>query len=112
MVFSLSRPVDETVVLITGATDGLGRGVAERLASEGATLLIHGRNPERLADAATEIELATGNDRIRTLLADLASLEQVRSLADEVGRSTDQLHVLINNAGIGSGKPELTTRQE
>jgi len=112
MVLSVSRSVDETVVLITGATDGLGRGVAERLASDGATLLIHGRSAERLAAAAAEIERETGSDRIRTFLADLASLEQVRSLADEVERSTDQLHVLINNAGIGSGAPELKTRQE
>jgi NAD(P)-dependent dehydrogenase (short-subunit alcohol dehydrogenase family) len=107
-----SRSLQETVVLVTGATDGLGRGVAERLASEGATVLIHGRDPSRLATTAAEIERGTGNARIRTHLADLASLEQVRSLADEVQRSTDRLHVLVNNAGIGSGRPELTTRQE
>jgi NAD(P)-dependent dehydrogenase (short-subunit alcohol dehydrogenase family) len=106
------RSIEETVLLVTGATDGLGRGVAERLASEGATVHIHGRDPERLETTAAEIERATGNDRVRTHLADLASLEQVRTLADEVGRSTDDLNVLINNAGIGSGKPELTTRQE
>ena len=111
MVLSV-RPPEETVVLVTGATDGLGRGVAERLASEGATVLIHGRDPERLAAAAAEIERATGNARIRTYLADLASLAQVRSLADEVEHSNDELHVLVNNAGIGSGRPELTTRQE
>src|SRR5689334_12017264 len=104
--------VEETVVLVTGATDGLGRGVAERLAADGATVHIHGRDPERLAAAAAEIEEATGNSRIEIHLADLASLEQVRSLADEVERSTDRLDVLINNAGIGSAKPELTTRQE
>jgi len=105
-------PVEETVVLVTGATDGLGRGVAERLAADGATVHIHGRDPERLAAAAAEIEQATGSGPIETHLADLASLEQVRSLADEVERSTERLDVLINNAGIGSGKPELTTRQE
>lgn len=100
------------MVLVTGATDGLGRSVAERLAGEGAMVHIHGRDPERLAMAAAGIERATGNGRIRTHLADLASLEQVRTLADEVARATDRLHVLVNNAGIGSGKPELTTRQE
>jgi len=100
-------------VLVTGATDGLGRGVAERLAAEGATVHIHGRNPERLDAAAAEIEAkSSGNGRIETHLADLASLEQVRSLADDVERSTERLDVLINNAGIGSGKPELTTCQE
>ncbi len=107
-----SRSIEQTTALVTGATDGLGRGVAERLASDGATVLIHGRDPERLARTAEEIERATGNTGIRTHLADFASLEQVRALADEVERSNERLHVLVNNAGIGSGRPELTTRQE
>jgi NAD(P)-dependent dehydrogenase (short-subunit alcohol dehydrogenase family) len=106
------RSPRETVALITGATDGLGRSVAQRLAAEGAVLHIHGRSPDRLSTTASEIGRATGNERIDTHLADLASLEQVRALADDVIRSTDRLHVLINNAGIGSGRPELTTRQE
>jgi NAD(P)-dependent dehydrogenase (short-subunit alcohol dehydrogenase family) len=106
------RGIEETVVLVTGATDGLGRGVAERLAGEGATVHIHGRDPERLLSAWAEIERSSGSDRVRAHLADFSSLEQVRSLADEVRRSTEELHVLVNNAGIGSGRPELTTRQE
>jgi len=106
------REIEETVALITGATDGLGAGVAQRLAVEGATVHIHGRDPDRLASTAARIERATGNERIRTHLADLAMLEQVGALADDVERSTEQLHVLVNNAGIGSGRPELTTRQE
>ena len=57
------RAVADTTVLITGATDGLGRGVAERLASLGATVHLHGRDPERLA--ATEREIRDG-DRQRS----------------------------------------------
>jgi NAD(P)-dependent dehydrogenase (short-subunit alcohol dehydrogenase family) len=106
------RSVGDTEILITGATDGLGRGVAERLASQGAILHLHGRDPERLANTAGEIRETTGNERLTTHLADLASLDQVRGLADEVQASTDELHVLINNAGIGTGRPDLTTRQE
>jgi NAD(P)-dependent dehydrogenase (short-subunit alcohol dehydrogenase family) len=106
------RTADQTTVLITGATDGLGRGVAERLAAQGATVHLHGRDPDRLAATAAAIERATGNDRLRTHLADFASLDDVRALADEVERSTEHLHVLVNNAGIGSGRPEQTTRQE
>src|SRR3954468_11878607 len=102
--FAAMRPT----VLITGATDGLGRGVAERLAADGATLLLHGRDEERLAATAA----ALGTDRVKTFRADLASLDEVRALADEVQRSTDELHVLISNAGIGTGRPDLTTRQE
>jgi NAD(P)-dependent dehydrogenase (short-subunit alcohol dehydrogenase family) len=106
------RPIDQTTLLITGATDGLGRGVAERLAALGADLHLHGRDPKRLAATAEAIEAETGNQRIQTHLADLASLDQVRSLADEVQASTEQLHLLISNAGIGTGEPDLPTRQE
>ena len=106
------RPTDQTTALITGATDGLGRGVAKRLAADGADLHLHGRNPDRLASTAEAIKAETGNQRVQTHLADLADLDQVRALADEVEASTEQLHLLISNAGIGSGKPEKTTRQE
>jgi NAD(P)-dependent dehydrogenase (short-subunit alcohol dehydrogenase family) len=106
------RAIEETTILITGATDGLGRGVAERLAADGATVHLHGRDPKRLAATAAEVRSATGNERLVTHLADLASLEDVRALAADVERSTDRLNVLINNAGIGTGKPDKTTRQE
>jgi NAD(P)-dependent dehydrogenase (short-subunit alcohol dehydrogenase family) len=106
------RPIDQTTVLITGATDGLGRGVAERLAADGADLHLHGRDPERLASTADAIRGESGNEQVQTHLADLASLQEVRGLADEVEASTDQLHLLISNAGIGSGRPDKTTRQE
>jgi NAD(P)-dependent dehydrogenase (short-subunit alcohol dehydrogenase family) len=106
------RAIEDTEVLITGATDGLGRGVAERLAAAGATVHLHGRDPERLAATAQAITDATGNERLQTHVADLASLDQVRALAAEVEGSTGELHVLINNAGIGTGKPDKPTRQE
>jgi NAD(P)-dependent dehydrogenase (short-subunit alcohol dehydrogenase family) len=106
-----SRPPSETVVLITGATDGLGRGVAERLAREGCTVHLHGRDAGRLAATAEAIAAATGNDRLVTHRADLAALAEVRALADEVIASTAALHVLISNAGIGDGRPDLPTRQ-
>jgi NAD(P)-dependent dehydrogenase (short-subunit alcohol dehydrogenase family) len=106
------REPDETVALVTGATDGLGRGVAERLAELGMTVHLHGRDAEKLAAAAREIAAATGNDRIETHLADFASLAEVRNLADAVTAATDRLHVLVNNAGIGSGKPAPVERAE
>lgn len=95
----------EQTILVTGATDGLGRAVVERLASGGARVLVHGRSEERLARTAEEIERA-GGGHVETVRADLASLDQVRALAEEVRRRTDRLDVLVNNAGIGSGEPD------
>ncbi|HEX8133316.1 MAG TPA: SDR family NAD(P)-dependent oxidoreductase [Actinomycetes bacterium] len=99
------RPVEDQTILVTGATDGLGRALARELATRGATVLLHGRSKERLEDARRELQEATGSDRLRTYLADFASLEQVRRLAREVAGDQERLDVLVNNAGIAGGGP-------
>jgi NAD(P)-dependent dehydrogenase (short-subunit alcohol dehydrogenase family) len=108
----MTEAVGERVALVTGATDGVGRGVAERLADLGMEVHVHGRDDAKLAATAAAITAATGNERIVTHRADLASLAAVRGLADEVAASTDALGVLVNNAGIGSGKPAPVERAE
>jgi NAD(P)-dependent dehydrogenase (short-subunit alcohol dehydrogenase family) len=97
------RPVGELTVLVTGATDGLGRRVAEQLAAAGATVLLHGRDPARGERALDEIRRATGNSRLRYYNADFASLDEVRRLVEGVEAGEERLDVLINNAGIGGG---------
>ena len=86
--------------LITGATDGVGRLVAKQLAEKGFRMLVHGRNRERGESLVREIEAAGG--KATFLRADLASLAEVRSLAEMVKSQTPKLELLINNAGIGS----------
>jgi len=93
---------DAPIVLITGATDGLGRALAGRLAADGARLILHGRDAARLAQAADDIGAAS---RPVTFVADLAELAQVRQLARDVRGATGRLDVLVSNAGIGSGRP-------
>jgi len=107
----MSRAPEDTVALVTGATDGLGRALAERLAGTGMTVHIHGRSEEKLEAAAREIVAATGNERVYTHRADLASLAEVRGLTDEIA-ALDALHLLVNNAGIGSGLPDSPEREE
>jgi NAD(P)-dependent dehydrogenase (short-subunit alcohol dehydrogenase family) len=88
-------------VLITGATDGLGRHVARDLAAQGWTVLVHGRSASRAAGVLPGA---------RAYVADLSSLAEVRRMADEVLASERSLDVLVNNAGIGSAAGE--SRQE
>jgi NAD(P)-dependent dehydrogenase (short-subunit alcohol dehydrogenase family) len=90
-------------VLITGATDGVGRRVAERLGAAGADVLIHGRDAARAESLARTIENSGGTATV--LLADLASLDEVRGLAKAVAHDRPRLDVQIYNAGIGGGKP-------
>ena len=85
-----------STVLVTGATDGLGRALATRLAGEGATVVAHARSEERGREALAE--LLDGPGDVRLVVGDLASLSAVRALADQV---PDRLDVLVNNAGIG-----------
>jgi NAD(P)-dependent dehydrogenase (short-subunit alcohol dehydrogenase family) len=99
------RPVDEQTILVTGATDGLGRALARELAARGALVLLHGRSTQRLEATRREIAEATGGHRLRTYQADLASLEQVRRLGREVDGQQERLDVLVNNAGIGGDGP-------
>jgi NAD(P)-dependent dehydrogenase (short-subunit alcohol dehydrogenase family) len=97
------RTVRDLTVLVTGATDGLGRRVAGDLAAAGATVLLHGRDRARCEQALEEIRDATGSERLRSYLADFSSLDEVRRLAEEVEAGEERLDVLINNAGIGGG---------
>jgi NAD(P)-dependent dehydrogenase (short-subunit alcohol dehydrogenase family) len=98
------RPVDQQTILVTGATDGLGRALAGELAARGATVLLHGRSEERLEETRRELGEAAGNERLRTYLADFAALDDVRRLARAVEQDQERLDVLVNNAGIGAGK--------
>ncbi|MGX1274597.1 SDR family NAD(P)-dependent oxidoreductase [Streptomyces phaeoluteigriseus] len=81
-------------ILITGASDGLGRALAEDLARDGHQLLLHGRNAARLAEVAQ----VTGGE---VFSADLSSLRDTRRLAAEITARHDRLDVLVNNAGVG-----------
>jgi NAD(P)-dependent dehydrogenase (short-subunit alcohol dehydrogenase family) len=98
------RDPAEATILVTGATDGLGRRVALELAGKGATVLLHGRNPERLEAALEDVRERTGNENLGSYLADLSSLGEVRTLAEQVFSDHDRLDVLINNAGVIVGE--------
>jgi NAD(P)-dependent dehydrogenase (short-subunit alcohol dehydrogenase family) len=105
-------PIERQVILVTGATDGHGKGVALDLVKQGATVLVHGRDDRRIADTLAELRAAGAADRCRGYKADLASLEEVRALATQVMEKEPRLDALVNNAGIGTRVPGGGARTE
>ena len=95
-------------MLVTGATDGLGRHVARELAAEGATVLLHGRSQERLEAVLEDVRTQAGGVEARSYLADLSSLAAVRGLAERILADEGRLDVLINNAGIASRERRMS----
>jgi NAD(P)-dependent dehydrogenase (short-subunit alcohol dehydrogenase family) len=94
----------EKTVLITGATDGVGKVVARRFASAGAKVLLHGRDREKGAAVLAELRRETANPHLEYFCADLSSLSEVRHLAEALSSQHKRIDVLINNAGIGGGR--------
>lgn len=87
------------VVLITGATNGIGEVTARELAKRGATTVIIGRNEEKTRQVAAAIKQQTGNQQVDYFIADLSIMDQVRQLAQDFKAKYNQLHILVNNAG-------------
>jgi len=89
----------QKTIMVTGATSGIGKETAHELAIRGAQIIVAGRNKDKAEATTTWIREDTGNDRVDYLLADFASLEDVRRLADQFTQRYDRLDVLVNNAG-------------
>jgi NAD(P)-dependent dehydrogenase (short-subunit alcohol dehydrogenase family) len=102
------KPIEQQTILVTGATDGIGKLTAMRLAVRQARVIVHGRNKEKVDRVVTEMQHSTGNSRIEGFTADLSSLALVRGLAEDVLAKHSSLDVLINNAGVGSADPRLS----
>jgi NAD(P)-dependent dehydrogenase (short-subunit alcohol dehydrogenase family) len=88
------RDLSGRTALVTGATSGIGRAAAKRLARDGAEVLVHGRDAERGAQTVEEI-VADGG-RAQSISADINQPIDLRRLADAAG----EVDVLINNAGM------------
>lgn len=96
------------VCLVTGANSGLGLATSAGLARLGATVIMLCRNIDRGEAARDGVERETGNPNVSLVIADLASLDQVRRAATEIARTHQALHVLVNNAGINAKRRRLT----
>lgn len=89
----------DKIVLITGATAGIGKETARALAKKGYKLYLHGRNAQKGAKVVEELKKESGNENIELLLADLGDLKAVRAMAVAFKQKETSLDILINNAG-------------
>ncbi|HMA26013.1 MAG TPA: SDR family oxidoreductase [Solirubrobacterales bacterium] len=97
-------------ILITGATDGLGKGLAMELASGDGRLILHGRDQYK-GQALIEELRPQATAELEWRPADLSSLDEVRDLAYDL-QDEDRINVLVNNAGIGTSEPGGGEREE
>ena len=100
--------MDGRVVLVTGATSGIGRAAAEGFARLGASVRMLARDPRRGERTRAEIIARTGNSDVEVELCDLSDLASVRGFAERFGAQTSRLDVLVNNAGVLTGERRLS----
>ena len=100
--------------LVTGGTSGIGAEFARQLAARGDDLVLVARNPDRLAEFATELKDPYGV-AVETISADLGVRDEVLQVAARLGSTEQPIDLLVNNAGFGVPGPlatEDTTAQE
>jgi NAD(P)-dependent dehydrogenase (short-subunit alcohol dehydrogenase family) len=102
--------VKDKIVVITGTTSGVGRAAALELARRGATLFMIARNRGRAADTEKLIRERTGSSAVRTFLADLSSLTEIRRVAEEILGHSRRIDVLLNNAGVAQRRRTPTAQ--
>jgi retinol dehydrogenase-12 len=95
--------LQDKIILVTGATSGIGEVTARELARQGAHVVILARNRQKAERTQQAIIAATGNQRVDIVLADLSVLQQVRDVAAQLHDKYSRLDVLVNNAGLMFG---------
>lgn len=87
-------------IFITGSTDGIGKLAAIKLANDGHEIILHGRNPKKLATVISEIKTTAKNENIKGYAADFSDLAAVKQMAQTINKEVSKIDVLINNAGV------------
>lgn len=100
--------MEKKTCVITGATSGIGYGIAKGLASRNFELILIGRDAGKGQTAVSELKKITGNGAIRYFNVDLCSQKQIRQAGEEIAALYPKIGVLINNAGVWTSRCELT----
>ncbi|RQD74706.1 MAG: SDR family NAD(P)-dependent oxidoreductase, partial [Halanaerobium sp. MSAO_Bac5] len=98
-------------ILITGATDGIGRETAKQLAEKGHRIIIHGRSKNKSQKIQKELNTINPEVDHKIAIADLESQKQILNLSIKLKEQEEKIDVLINNAGIYQDKLEYTEDQ-
>ncbi len=101
----------DKIILITGATSGIGFQTALSLAKMGTQVIVTGRSKTNAKETVANLKTASENSRVDFLLADLSAQKNVRALAEQLKAQYERLDVLINNAGLAASKKELTANE-
>jgi NAD(P)-dependent dehydrogenase (short-subunit alcohol dehydrogenase family) len=104
------RRFEEKTAIVTGGNRGIGRAIVDRLVSEGADVMVIGRNAETLASTVTDVEAAGGKAWAHQ--ADLTSSDELRGIVAAAEERWARVDVLVNNAGIGLETPFLEISEE
>lgn len=100
--------MNRKICVITGATSGIGYGIAKGLASQNCELILIGRDRTKGQSAVENLRGIAGHDAITYYNTDLCSQKQIRQTGDEIQSSHPKIDVLINNAGVWTSRCELT----
>ncbi|MBG0739098.1 SDR family oxidoreductase [Paeniglutamicibacter antarcticus] len=99
--------LDGRVAMVTGSSRGIGNALARGLADAGATVVLHGANPERLAASAAEMAADFPAGRIHSCAFDITDAAAAADGVRWVGENVGELEILVNNAGIQHRVPML-----
>src|SRR4051794_17282449 len=96
----MPRPLSEQIIVITGASSGIGRETAQQLARRGAALVLVARNEEALRETAAEVEVFGG--RALVAPADVSDPEQMQRVADQAASHFGRIDSWVNGAAVST----------
>ncbi|WP_313990143.1 SDR family NAD(P)-dependent oxidoreductase [Gemella morbillorum] len=98
-------------ILITGSTDGIGKHLAKKLASEGHEVIIHGRNPKKIEKAYEEVNAYSKQGLVHAYKADLQIMDDIYTLVSKLKNDFSKIDVVINNAGVYASSTRTATKE-